>query len=120
MINEPDDVQRLIESLQSLQLQQSDLLVRLQAARNREARAGRETAQTAGTEEPRRHTVQPDRVERRAPGEFVIRDRVRIINPGFLQPNEGIVVKITDTRVTVQTESGRKIVRAHKNLRLLL
>jgi hypothetical protein len=48
--------------------------------------------------------------------EFVIGDRVRIRNPGVLQPKRGRIAKIGTTRITVQSDSGKKIIRAAKNL----
>ena len=47
---------------------------------------------------------------------FAVGERVRIINPGPSQATTGYIVKIGPSRITVQTRSGDKIVRAAKNL----
>ena len=48
---------------------------------------------------------------------FVIGDRVRVINPGRLQENEGQIISISVSRVTLRTATGNTIVRAALNLR---
>jgi hypothetical protein len=54
-------------------------------------------------------------IEARVP-EFVIGDKVRIKNPTRFQANRGVMTKIGSSRITVQTKSGNKILRAPKNL----
>jgi dsDNA-specific endonuclease/ATPase MutS2 len=94
-----EDIQDLIQQLQDLQIQQAALLIRLARANS-----GSTTAQ-------RSNTVPPDEIR-----ELVVGDRVRILNPGLLQANRGVIVKIGSSRVTVQTRAGSKIIRAHKNV----
>jgi transcription antitermination factor NusG len=104
MTNDNDDIQDLITQLKDLQLQQAELIVRLERARGRESRATAGTAARAGDSEPR---------ETR---ELAIGDRVRIKNPGPFQANRGVIIKIGTSRITVRTRSGSKIIRAPKNL----
>jgi hypothetical protein len=47
---------------------------------------------------------------------FAIGDRVRIRNPRFLQPAEGVITKITRHRITVEAPNGSIISRAPKNI----
>ena len=86
------DVKQIITQLQKLQLEQASLISRLESISESEAREEQDT----------------DR-------EFVVGDRVRIRNPGLFQAARGKIVRI-GTRITVQTSSGKKIVRAPKNL----
>jgi hypothetical protein len=59
----------------------------------------------------RSNTVPPDKTR-----ELAIGDRVRILNPGVFQTDRGIVIKVGLSRITIQTKSGAKIVRAQKNI----
>jgi hypothetical protein len=105
MSSEGDEVQDLILQLKRLQLQQTALLSRLERARGREERTDRANgaAENVGTTR-----------------EFVIGDRVLIKNPRYLQGDRGKIVKITASRITVEAASGNKIIRAPKNLSLLI
>jgi hypothetical protein len=93
MRNDTDEVQDLIRQLKSLQLQQTDLLSRLERARENEA--GTNTSETR---------------------EFAVGDEVSIKNPAPFQANQGIITKIGRSRISVLTGSGRTIQRAPKNL----
>jgi hypothetical protein len=117
MNNNNDDVQDLIIQLRSLQLRQTDLIGRLERARRRESRANA-TSENAvlstyeTREETRRSSVDNDETTHG----FALGDRVRITNPSRFQSNRGTVVKIGPKRITVETRSGSKILRAPKNL----
>jgi hypothetical protein len=93
-----DEVQDLIRQLKNLQLQQTELLVRLERARGDEARAGVYDEEEPGTQK------------------FAIGDKVRIKNPTRFQADQGVITKIEPNRVTVHTKTGSKILRAPKNL----
>jgi hypothetical protein len=111
MNDAPDeDIQDLIRQLQDLQIQQSELLVRLQRAqfRNDTRRTGNSDVATPNT---------TPSSEQRTGGSFRIGDLVRIKNPTFLQANHGVIEKI-GKRISVRTASGNLIVRASKNLQL--
>lgn len=99
-MNSGEDIEDLIQQLQELHLRQASLLSRLARATSVESHAP-----------PRSNTVPTNETQG-----FVIGDRVRILNPGVFQTDRGIVIKIGQNRVTVQTRTGSKIVRAHKNL----
>ena len=49
------------------------------------------------------------------PKAFSIGDQVEILNPSRSGSKEGTIVKLTQTRVTVNTAKG-KVVRAYKNV----
>jgi ribosomal protein L21E len=51
---------------------------------------------------------------------YTIGDRVQIRNPNRFQAKRGYIVKIGDSCITVQTATGSKIVRAPKNLILIV
>jgi hypothetical protein len=93
-----DEVQDLIRQLKNLQLQQTELLVRLERARGDEARAGIYDEEESGTRK------------------FTIGDKVRIKNPTRFQAEQGVITKIGPNRVTIHTKTGSKILRAPKNL----
>jgi hypothetical protein len=93
-----DEVQDLIRQLKNLQLQQTELLVRLERARGDEARAGVYDEEESGTRK------------------FAIGDKVRIKNPTRFQADQGVITKIGPNRVSVHTKTGSKILRAPKNL----
>jgi dsDNA-specific endonuclease/ATPase MutS2 len=99
MNNDKDEVQDLIEQLKNLQLQQTELLARLERARINEAR---------------RTGIQDK--EESSTREFAIGDKVRIKNPTRFQVNQGVITKIGSSRITVHTKTGSKILRAPKNL----
>jgi hypothetical protein len=93
-----DEVQDLIRQLKNLQLQQTELLVRLERARGDEARAGVYGEEESGTRK------------------FAIGNKVRIKNPTPFQADQGVITMIGPNRVTVHTKTGSKILRAPKNL----
>ena len=102
-----DNIKDLIAQLKHLQLQQTELLVRLEKARDKETRT----------------TVanKSDSASVNAPAEiraFEIGDRVKIINPNraLFQADRGTIIKIGNTRITVESRAGNKITRAPKNL----
>jgi hypothetical protein len=99
MNNDKDEVQDLIEQLKNLQLQQTELLARLERARINEAR---------------RTGIQDK--EESSTREFAIGDKVRIKNPTRFQADQGVITKIGPSGITVHTETGSKILRAPKNL----
>jgi hypothetical protein len=88
-----DEVQDLIRQLKILQLQQTELLVRLERARGDEARAGVYNEEESGTLK------------------FAIGDKVT-----HFQADQEVITKIGPNRVTVHTKTGSKILRAPKNL----
>ena len=95
-----DDVQDLLEQLNRLQIQQTDLFARLATA----------------VEAERAQTREPLNERKPAKREFAIGDRVNIKNPKLFQPTSGTITKIGATRITVTSESGSKILRAPKNI----
>jgi dsDNA-specific endonuclease/ATPase MutS2 len=92
------EIADIIAQLQQLQLQQSILLTRL--ARSQDRNTEREYLDTVSE----------------IPREFQIGDRVRIINPTRFQQNKGVVVKITEHRVSVKPQIGINISRSPHNL----
>ena len=98
MNNSNDKIKGLIKQLKILQLQQTELLVRLEKARGREAKTGLHKEEEASTTK------------------FAFGDKVRIKNPTLFQANQGKITKIGSSRITVKTKSGTKILRAPKNL----
>jgi hypothetical protein len=104
-----DEVQGLIEELKQLNVQQSEVLTRLEKAREKEEK--KEVGQTA--------TAQVDQTKEELTHEirdFAVGQEVRIKNPNFLQTDRGTITKIGQSRITVQTKSGSKIQRAPKNI----
>jgi hypothetical protein len=93
-----DKVQDLIEQVKNLQLQQTELLVRLERARGNEARAGVYDEEESGTRE------------------FAIGDKVRIKNPTRFQADQGVITKIGPSPIIIHTKTGSKILRAPKKL----
>jgi hypothetical protein len=107
MIQKDDEIRELIIQVQQLQLQQTALLARLAQARGDEAEV------VAPDSSDTREADAPEQ-EVRA---FAVGDRVRITNPNraLFQADRGVITKIGDVRITVQTRTGR-ITRAPKNL----
>jgi hypothetical protein len=96
-----DEIADLIAQLTQLQVQQTDLLTRLQQATDNQV---------------------PSVVHPRRTPQFEIGDKVSIRNPNPYLPNQpqhGTVTKIGLTRITVTSPSGQKIQRAPKNLILV-
>ena len=104
MNSDSDGVQDIIRQLKGLQLKQTELLARLELARSKE----QEEAVTVVN-----NKVTSSVSETRP---LAIGDKVRIKNPSPFQANEGVIIKIGTSRVTVLTGSGTKILRATKNL----
>jgi transcription antitermination factor NusG len=125
----PDEVQGIIQQLSRLQLEQTDLLARLERAREVETRERLaslvigDTTTSAGDiihQFRRRHSTSAasdtPAVEEDQPRGFRVGDKVRITNPGRFQANRGEIIKIGTKRVTIKTRSGSKLQRAEKNL----
>jgi hypothetical protein len=112
MRNVQGKIKDIVDQLQQLNLQQSQLLQWL-GRLNEDTGDSRHTLpqQVATARHAAPNTVQ----------HFAVGDRVRIKNPGLLQPNSGTITNITSKRVTIQALSGTwviNIVRAPKNLTL--
>ena len=103
-MNNDARIDDIVQQLQQLQIQQLDLLTQLETYRRL----------SVASELPLPDSSSPPSLTR-----FSIGDRVRILNPRFLQPNEGIIIKISAIRITLRTAAGNTIVRAPKNLLLL-
>jgi hypothetical protein len=99
MSNRQDEIKDIVAQLQRIQIQETELLQRLG-----------ELSETDNntTDLPTSTTIR----------EFRIGDLVRIKNPKPFQIKKGIIIKIgTGTnRITVQSKSGTKIIRAPSNL----
>jgi hypothetical protein len=85
-----DEVQDLIEQLKNLQLQQTELLVRLERTRGNEARAGISDQEESRTRD------------------LTAGDKVRIKNRTRFQANRGVITKIGSSRASVHTKSDTK------------
>jgi len=103
-----DDVEDLIAQLTRLQVQQTDLLVRLERATNSSIRFEQRTR------EPTAVAIDVSVTDEQTT--FAIGDRVKIRNPNPFQTDKGEITKIGRKRITVTTASGQKIVRAAKNI----
>ena len=104
------EINHVVQQLQLLSIQQSDLLNRLDRLTQEEKQAPKKPTVAS---KPAAVTKQP--LPKR---EFAIGDRVQIDNPRYLQPSTGVVIKLTQNRVTIKAANGSKIVRAAKNLTL--
>jgi ribosomal protein S17 len=104
MTDDNDEIQYITRELQSLQLRQTELLARLE-------RVSRNERTTNRTNRANEHATETEEVQ-----EFTIGDKVRIKNPRPLQENQGIIVKITESRITIKPKKGINIVRAPKNV----
>jgi hypothetical protein len=96
MSNDKDEIIEIVAQLQRLQIQESELLVRLERLSVTESQA----------DNP------PTQISR----EFRIGDLVHIKNPKPFQIKKGNIIKIGANRITVQSKNGSKIVRAPSNL----
>jgi transcription antitermination factor NusG len=94
-MSKDEDVRDIVTQLQKLQLKQNTLISRLERL----------------SESVPTNTTEPTDAAR----EFAVGDRVRIKNPGLFRETSGTIVKI-GKRITVQTKSGKKIIRAAKNI----
>ena len=106
-----NDVQDIIEQLKELQIRQSDLLLRLDKARQAERNPDADEVVSTTPVGPTTSKKTTD-----ARREFAIGDKVKVRNPNPLQSGKGKIIRIGKTRITVQTKSGSKIQRALKNL----
>jgi hypothetical protein len=93
-MRDSEDIQQLIEQLRILQLQQTDILDRIDVARssqeyNSAGQRARATAETTSRRE-RRERNSESRVTTR---EFIVGDYVIIRNPNPLQADRGIIEK---------------------------
>ena len=95
--DEQDEIKDIVAQLQSLHIQESELLQRLE-------RLSETNSYTAGSQTTTR--------------DFRIGDSVQIKNPKPFQSKKGTIVRIGDgtDRITVQPKNGSKIVRASKNI----
>jgi hypothetical protein len=111
-----EDIKSVIYKLDRLQLEQSELIKRLDQLNTR-----RETENRASAPPSNPAYVPP--VSPPNDVGFSLGDRVVIVNPGRNQENNGKVVKISDstflsnTRIVVETPTKQRIQRAPKNLR---
>ena len=103
-----DEVQGLIEELKQLHIQQSEVLTRLEKAREKEQKK-----EVGGAAKAPADQTKQELDENR---DFEVGQEVRIKNPSFLQTDRGTIYKIGQSRITVQTKSGSKIQRAPKNI----
>jgi hypothetical protein len=94
-----DKIPDLIAQLSRLQVQQTELLARLQRAADNEVALLGDFGQ-----------------EKKEPREFVVGDNVTIKNPNLFQANKGKITKIGRKLITVTSPTGQKILRAPKNL----
>ena len=100
MSDEQDEIRYIIAQLKRLQIQESELIRRLELL-------------TEADDQPSSTTL-----PRTTTRDFRIGDLVQIKNPRPFQFKQGTVIRIgvgTD-RITVQTKNGSKIVRASFNL----
>jgi hypothetical protein len=99
-----EEIQNIIIQLQRLQIRQSELLTQLEGIS--EANLTRVAPRTV-----------PRARELNNPTNFVIGDRVRILNPGILQTATGTVIKIGEKQISIQTRTGIRH-RLPKNITL--
>jgi transcription antitermination factor NusG len=97
MSNDQDEIKNIVAQLKSLQIQESELLQRLERLIEADSQVNK--------------SPNPTR-------EFRIGDWVQINNPKPFQFKKGTIIRIgTETdRITVQSKNGSKIVRASFNL----
>jgi hypothetical protein len=100
MSNVQDDIKHIVAQLKQLQIQESDLLLRLERLTEANSQASEPLVTTRA---------------------FAIGDLVQIKNPRPLQAKKGKIVRIgVDTdRITVEAKNGSKIIRASANLSLI-
>jgi hypothetical protein len=93
------DMKDIVAQLDRLQIQQSELLQRLDQL----VESGESNNATARSVRSTRS------IRSEITQEFAIGDRVRIRNPGLLQAVRGTIIKIGSSRITVQARNGNKI-----------
>ena len=97
MNNERDEIKVIVAQLKQLQIQETELLQRLEQLNEADSNPSRSPCVTRG---------------------FAIGDLVQIKNPRPLQAKKGTIMKIgvaTD-RVAIQAKNGSKTVRASSNV----
>jgi hypothetical protein len=108
-----EDIKSVISQLGRLQLEQSELIARLDQLNTRRERESRASAPPSN----------PSYVPTPNDAGFSLGDIVVIANPGQNQENKGKVVKISDStflsnvRIVVETPTKQRIQHAPKNLR---
>ena len=111
-----DRVNDIIDQLQQLHIQQLELLSELHRQTAHEDPHDR-ISTTAEVPSATQAPIADTRTNiRTTTATLHIGDRVRILNPRFLQPTTGTIIKITTSRITIQTPSGNTIIRAPKNV----
>jgi hypothetical protein len=100
MSNRQDEIKDIVAKLQRLQLQETELLQRLEQLNDTDSQ----------------NTVLP--ATQQITREFEIGDLVEIKNPRPFQQKKGVIIRIGagTNRITVQAKNGSKIVRAPSNL----
>jgi hypothetical protein len=109
-----DSIEKIIKQLDSLQLQQRTLTARLAHL----ARRGSGSVPPTVPVEIRQFEI-GDALLPTAPivvRQFEVGDYVRIRNPRIFQADTGTIIRVGETRITVLTSAGAKIIRAHKHL----
>jgi hypothetical protein len=101
MSNAQDEIKEIVAKLQQIQIQETELLQRLE-------RLSITDSLTSGSPTTRTQTSR----------EFRIGDLVQVKNPKPFQIKKGHIIKIGagTNRITVQSKNGSKIVRAPSNL----
>jgi hypothetical protein len=100
------EIKDIITQLNRLQLQQAVLIARLNERVDETDVTEPSPTAIAAVTAPTANTVRA----------FAIGDRVTILNPRRLQANKGKIIRITQSRITVQARNGTTIIRAPKNL----
>jgi hypothetical protein len=114
-----ESVDELISQLEAIRIEETDILQRLVAARERETRVRARDARTAhqGTR------TQPDRETE----SFIVGGRVQITNnvrltfgrTATINDKRAVITKITPTRIYFRTVNGTNTWRARTNLRIV-
>jgi transcription antitermination factor NusG len=99
MSNKQEEIKDIVAQLQRLQIQETELLQRLERLNEIDSHT---------SELPASQTIR----------EFKVGDLVQITNPKPFQIKKGTIIKIGagTNRITVQSRNGTKIVRAPSNL----
>ena len=109
-----DDIDDIIDQLNTLHIRQTDLLLCLEKARVAERNP--DANEVVSTTTPVGPTASKAPIE--TTREFAIGDQGKVRNPNPFQSDKGKMVRIGKMRITVQTKSGSKTQRAPKNLSL--
>jgi hypothetical protein len=126
-MREDDGIREIVDHLHRLNIQQAELIERLERLSTERrgtgnttvthvARVPTRTATELGTPTSAARISPRTATESNTIRDFAIGDRVRVLNPRRLQPHTGRVVRIGSNRITIQTSLGTKIVRAPENL----